>query len=311
MNSAGSQLLQYDRFLTQPASALNRRVSHCRGTDWLGPAGESRPDASFPRRVKALQQVIADTLRVMHERFPNLKIAYLSSRTYGGYATSPLNPEPHAYEGGFAVKWLIADQIAGKAELNYSPSKGPVLAPWCEWGPYLWADGTKPNRDGLSYVRADYTDQDGTHPSPSGPVQGRDATSRISEDRSHSAFLVYGRRRPSTLVNFADGDVHRLPLKEYSPSPLRAPLSFPLEQPICPNRAPMIKLTRLSRESLVLNSDLIEHVEANPDTVITLTTGQKLRVSESADEVIQRVIECRRAIYQQSCRYPQPIDNGR
>ena len=59
----------------------------------------------------------------------------------------------------------------------------------------------------------------------------------------------------------------------------------------------MIKLTRLSREPLVLNSDLIEHVEANPDTVITLTTGQKLRVSETADEVIQRVIEFRRAIF--------------
>lgn len=58
----------------------------------------------------------------------------------------------------------------------------------------------------------------------------------------------------------------------------------------------MIKLTRLSREPLVLNSDLIEYMEANPDTVITLTTGQKLRVCETADEVIERVIEFRRAI---------------
>jgi flagellar protein FlbD len=58
----------------------------------------------------------------------------------------------------------------------------------------------------------------------------------------------------------------------------------------------MIKLTRLSREPLVLNSDLIEYMEANPDTVITLTTGQKLRVCETADEVIERVIEFQRAI---------------
>jgi flagellar protein FlbD len=58
----------------------------------------------------------------------------------------------------------------------------------------------------------------------------------------------------------------------------------------------MIKLTRLSREPLVLNSELIEYVEAIPDTVITLTTGQKLRVSESADEIVERVIEFRRAI---------------
>jgi len=64
----------------------------------------------------------------------------------------------------------------------------------------------------------------------------------------------------------------------------------------------MIKLTRVSRETLVLNSDLIESMEANPDTVITLTTGQKLRVIETADEVIARVIEFRRAVFERSCR---------
>jgi flagellar protein FlbD len=66
----------------------------------------------------------------------------------------------------------------------------------------------------------------------------------------------------------------------------------------------MIKLTRLSREPLVLNSELIEYVETIPDTVITLTTGQKLRVSESADEVIARVIEFRSAVCERSCQCP-------
>ena len=126
------------------------------------------PRRPFPAEVKELQQNLADTLHVMQDRFPNLKIAYLSSRTYAGYATSPLNPEPHAYESGFAVKWLIADQLAGKPELNYDPAKGPVRAPWLAWGPYVWADGTRANQDGLSYVRSDYTEQDGTHPSASG-----------------------------------------------------------------------------------------------------------------------------------------------
>jgi flagellar protein FlbD len=58
----------------------------------------------------------------------------------------------------------------------------------------------------------------------------------------------------------------------------------------------MIRLTRINRAPLVLNSDLIEHVEATPDTVIALTTGQKLMVLESAEEVVQKVIEFRRLI---------------
>ncbi len=126
------------------------------------------PMKPFPGEVKDLQRYLVETLHVLHDKFPNLKIAYLSSRTYAGYATSPLNPEPHSYESGFAVKWLIAGQIAGDPELNFDSAKGAVRAPWCAWGPYVWADGVKPNKDGLSYVRADYVDQDGTHPSPSG-----------------------------------------------------------------------------------------------------------------------------------------------
>ena len=59
----------------------------------------------------------------------------------------------------------------------------------------------------------------------------------------------------------------------------------------------MIRLTRLNRVPLVLNSDLIEHIDVTPDTVITLTTGQILRVRESADQVIQRIVDFRRKIH--------------
>ena len=58
----------------------------------------------------------------------------------------------------------------------------------------------------------------------------------------------------------------------------------------------MIRLTRLNSDSIMLNSDLIECAEATPDTVLTLTSGQKLRVRESLDEVRLRVIEYRQAI---------------
>jgi len=51
----------------------------------------------------------------------------------------------------------------------------------------------------------------------------------------------------------------------------------------------MIYVTRLNHSSVVLNCDLIEHIEATPDTVITLTTGQKITVLETAEEIIERV----------------------
>jgi flagellar protein FlbD len=59
----------------------------------------------------------------------------------------------------------------------------------------------------------------------------------------------------------------------------------------------MIRLTRLNRVPIVLNSDLIEHIDVTPDTVITLTTGQILRVRETAEEVVERIVEFRRRIF--------------
>jgi hypothetical protein len=125
------------------------------------------PSHGFPGEAKGLEAYLVETLHNLHGRFPNLKIAYLSSRIYAGYAMTPLNPEPYAYETAFAVKWLIADQIAGKPELNFDSRRGAVESPWLAWGPYLWTDGVKGRKDGLVWRREDVA-EDGTHPSPSG-----------------------------------------------------------------------------------------------------------------------------------------------
>jgi flagellar protein FlbD len=58
----------------------------------------------------------------------------------------------------------------------------------------------------------------------------------------------------------------------------------------------LIRLTRINHVPLVVNADLIEHVETTPDTVISLTNGQKFMVLESPEEVISRVIDFRRCI---------------
>jgi flagellar protein FlbD len=58
----------------------------------------------------------------------------------------------------------------------------------------------------------------------------------------------------------------------------------------------MIHLTRINHLPLILNSDLIEHIEATPDTVVSLTTGQKMIVLESPSEIIDRVVHFRQRV---------------
>ena len=58
----------------------------------------------------------------------------------------------------------------------------------------------------------------------------------------------------------------------------------------------MIQLTRLNSSRLAINSDLIKFVEAAPDTVLTLVTGEKVVVRETTAEVIERVRQFRRSV---------------
>jgi hypothetical protein len=126
------------------------------------------PQGDLAEHGKKLE---ADTLAVIQnakQTFPNLRIAYLSSRIYGGYSTGALNPEPYAYESGFVVRWLLKRQIEGDSELRYDAARGEVRAPVLLWGPYLWADGITPRKaDGVVYTREDLAG-DGVHPSPQG-----------------------------------------------------------------------------------------------------------------------------------------------
>jgi hypothetical protein len=126
------------------------------------------PEADALRLLRSM----GDILRALKVRYPNLQMAYFSTRIYGGYATVMLNPEPYAYEYGFAVQWLmeaqraqmesgrIVNEVAG--DLDYR-----TAVPWISWGPYLWADGTNPRSDGLIWEMADMQ-MDGTHPSRAG-----------------------------------------------------------------------------------------------------------------------------------------------
>lgn len=120
------------------------------------------PTQAFPVHAQTLQRELETIARILKSRFPNIRIAYYSSRIYAGYASSNLNPEPYAYESGFSVKWMIEKQINGDTSLAYAGPNARV--PWLGWGPYLWADGLIARNDGLTWECADYSTSDGTHP---------------------------------------------------------------------------------------------------------------------------------------------------
>lgn len=158
-----------------PWTVLDRRLQQAGVTAkqvqvaWVKQA-RANPAAlgDFPRHAEALKDDLSVIIRRLKSHFPNLEIAYLSSRIYAGYATTPLNPEPYAYESAFSVRWLIQDQIEGKSDLNPGAGKDPVTAPLLLWGPYLWADGVKGRKiDDLKWERGDLAG-DGTHPSENG-----------------------------------------------------------------------------------------------------------------------------------------------
>ncbi len=183
------------------AGATNAQVQ----VAWIKEAHQL-PSAPFPTEALHLRDDLIAIAQILHDRFPNLKLAYLSSRIYAGYASVPVNPEPYAYQGGFAVKWAIEEQITGSPALNFDPLLGTVEAPVLAWGPYLWADGLIPRSDGLTWECADFLLADGTHPSLSGALKvANRLLAMCHTDPSAMEWYLLG-GFPAVPVSFCTGD---------------------------------------------------------------------------------------------------------
>jgi flagellar protein FlbD len=59
----------------------------------------------------------------------------------------------------------------------------------------------------------------------------------------------------------------------------------------------MIYLKRMNNKEFILNVDLIEFIEESPDTIITLTNGHTMSVTERSEEIIKKIIEYKRKIF--------------
>jgi len=157
---------------------------------------------------------LGQILRAAKTRWPNLKVAFLASRIYAGYATIDLNPEPYAYEYGFSVKWLIEAQVNQVRTGAVDPTAGNLTysnnsAPWVAWGPYIWAYGSTPRSDGLIWCdgqaaapcsgELDYR-KDGTHPNGTG--QSKVAEGKAGQNPTQN-LMYFFLNSPYTKAWFA------------------------------------------------------------------------------------------------------------
>ncbi len=148
------------------------------------PPFSSRDDKRFPSHALTTKEMLKTRILDLKSQYPNLKMVFLTSRSFGGWSCVPENGsyrEPVGFEEGFSVKWLIEDQISGAdAELRLD---GDSPTPWLAWGPYIWNPETP----------EDYFKGDGVHPCDSG-------TAYIS-NLWYEALLANTAARPWLLKN--------------------------------------------------------------------------------------------------------------
>ena len=127
---------------------------------------------TFPSDMTSMQGQFESMMGAMHTLFPKLTMAYFSSRIYAGYSNgvAKIDPEPYAYESGFAVKNAINDQLNGATNLCDGNGCSTVNSPWMSWGPYYWADGLHASSNGMVWTCQDLQ-KDGTHPTTSGDLK--------------------------------------------------------------------------------------------------------------------------------------------
>lgn len=174
----------------------------------------------FPDKTQKLQADLEVIARNLKAEFPNLQIAFFSSRTRSYTYWEGLSPEPLAFEGGFAVKWMIEKQIDHDPSLNYDPQSGPVNAPYLAWGPYLWVDGINPRSDGLVWTVDDLI-IDCTHPSKQG------------EEKVAAQLLDFFKTDPAVQGWFLtnpnpDPTISNSPTQTVNPTPTPKPTITPM-----------------------------------------------------------------------------------
>ncbi|MBC8172942.1 MAG: SGNH/GDSL hydrolase family protein [Chitinophagales bacterium] len=147
---------------------------------WLSSSDVQAHALPFPAQSNMQAEKYRMMLQNIKRYYPNIKIVFLSDRTYAGYIGNDAGPqelkEPTAYYNSWAVKWVIEKQIMNEA--GYTRD----VIPFIDWGTLLWTNGETGNEKGYTW---DCTDagKGGIHPSAKG--RAKEATRVYLFFRNH------------------------------------------------------------------------------------------------------------------------------
>ena len=176
----------------------------------------------YPLQVKGK---FKSAVRLLKNKFPNLKQVYLTDLRYCANSTEPSAQEPNCWAHQWAVKWLIEDQINGLPGLAYSGPNAP--APWIAWGPSIWADGESPrDLDGLTWVCPDDYSGDGIHYMPPGKTKHAQMLFDFFSTDPTAAPWFYAPVAPLPKTNLVPG-----PNMQLFPNPSQGKIQVILETP--------------------------------------------------------------------------------
>lgn len=162
---------------------------------------DSRDD--FPGRPERLKESIAGNLRLLKEHFPHLRLCYHSGRHTTAFSPAQADKvkhrEPRPWMCGWAIKWLIEEQSAGRKEFRFAGPDAPL--PLNTWAGYFWTDGDQKRHDGYQWTREDVV-ADGVHLSEKGkPRVARELIDFWKQDPyARTWFTAEGGKKASTQV---------------------------------------------------------------------------------------------------------------
>ncbi|MBK6827870.1 MAG: hypothetical protein IPG86_13870 [Chitinophagaceae bacterium] len=144
MNQPSANYWQQAENTLQQAGLSTQQVQAA----WVETEHTGNADTVFPRAPQQLMQDIRTLLVTMKQKFPNLKIVYLSGRAFSGYAMAAANEVgkgllyPRDYYNGWTMKWMVEKQINN--ESGYTLSEIPFIT----MSTYLWSRGAQTRNDG-------------------------------------------------------------------------------------------------------------------------------------------------------------------